>query len=187
MQSLLLSLDAHIPYQKEGTQERTRLDQTLHLAERLLVEGRDQIMDLRESAAPEVLELTLGQYGKGLADRGPHAFELRVTGTPRQLRPAVHEEIYAIAREALFNASRYANATRIDLQLDYGPATFVVRIRDDGRGLEEPVASAGHRPGHWGLVGMRERAVNIGATLEIHSTPGAGTEITVRLPARKAY
>ncbi|GGY27658.1 sensor histidine kinase [Pseudoduganella albidiflava] len=186
MQSLLLSFDAHSRYLKEGTLERTRLDQTLDLAERLLVEGRDQIMELREGA-PEVLELTLGQYGKGLADHGPHAFDMRVAGTPRPLRPAVHEEIYAIAREALFNASRYADASRIELDLEYGSRAFTVRIRDDGRGLAESVAAAGHRPGHWGLVGMRERASCVGATLEIASKPGAGTEITVTLPARKAY
>lgn len=189
MQSLLLTFDAHSRYLKEGTLERTRLDQTLHLAERLLVEGRDQIMELRdsESSAPEVLELTLGQYGKGLADHGPHAFDMRVTGTPRPLRPAAHEEIYAIAREALFNASRYADATRIELDLEYGNRAFIVRIRDNGRGLAESVAAAGHRPGHWGLVGMRERAACIGATLDIDSQPAAGTEITVTLPARKAY
>ncbi|MBB3222261.1 sensor histidine kinase [Pseudoduganella umbonata] len=187
MQSLLLSFDAHSRYLKEGSLERTRLDQTLDLAERLLVEGRDQIMELRETAAPEVLELTLGRYGKGLADHGTHAFDMHVTGTPRQLRPDVHEEIYAIAREALFNASRYADATRIELGLDYGSRSFAVRIRDNGRGLAESVAAAGGRPGHWGLVGMRERAASIGATLDIDSKPGAGTDITVTLPARKAY
>ncbi|QBE63884.1 sensor histidine kinase [Pseudoduganella lutea] len=187
MQSLLLSFDAHSRYLPEGTVERTRLDQTLDLAERLLMEGRDQIMVLRESAAPEILELTLGQYGKGLASHAPHAFDMKVTGTPRPLRPDVHEELYAIAREALFNASRYAHATRIELDLGYGATAFVMRIRDNGQGLEEPVAMAGHRPGHWGLVGMRERAGVIGATLEIDSKPGAGTAITVSVPARKAY
>jgi signal transduction histidine kinase/ligand-binding sensor domain-containing protein len=187
MQSLLLSFDAHSRYLQEGSQERIRLARTLDFAERLLVEGRDQIMVLRESSAPEVLELTLGQYGKGLAEHAAHAFEMNVTGTPRQLRPAVHEELYAIAREALFNASRYAEATRIELDLDYGERSFVVRIRDDGRGLEDAVAAAGHRPGHWGLVGMRERAAGIGAAIEIDSEPGAGTGITVTVPARKAY
>ncbi|WP_343732759.1 ATP-binding protein [Duganella sp.] len=94
---------------------------------------------------------------------------------------------YAIAREALFNASRYADATRIALEIDYSENTFVMHIRDNGRGLDESVAAVGCRPGHWGLQGMRERAHCIGATLDIANQPGAGTIITVAVPGKKAY
>jgi signal transduction histidine kinase/ligand-binding sensor domain-containing protein len=187
MQALLMTFDMHSRSLKEGTKERTRLDQTLNLAEQLLVEGRDQIMDLRASASPDALELILEQFGKGLAEHRPHAFEIKVRGMPRQLCPAVHEEIYAIAREALFNASRHADASRIDLELEYGATSFVMRIRDNGEGLDDAVAAAGQRPGHWGLVGMRERAGGIGASLEIVSSPGLGTEVTVTVPGRAAY
>lgn len=187
IQALLMSFDSHSRYLKEGTQERTRLDQTLNLAEQLLVEGRDQIMDLRTSASPDALELTLELFGKGLAEHRSHAFDMKVNGMPRQLRPHVHEEIYAIAREALFNASRYADAGRIELELEYGAGAFVMRIRDNGRGLDDAVAATGHRPGHWGLVGMHERARGIGASLEIDSKPGAGTRITVTVPCKMAY
>jgi signal transduction histidine kinase/ligand-binding sensor domain-containing protein len=187
MQALLMSFDAHSRHLQEGTRERIRLDQTLNLAEQLLVEGRDQIMDLRTSAAPEVMALTLGEFGKGLAEHRAHAFELKVNGTPRQLCPEVHKEIYAIAREALFNASRYADASRITLELDYAADAFSVRIRDNGRGLDEAVAAEGHRPGHWGLVGMRERANTIAAKLSIDSRPGEGTEVTVTVAGKKAY
>ncbi len=93
MQSLLLSFDAHSRHLKEGTPERTRLDQTLNLAEQLLVEGRDQIMDLRAAATPEVLALTLEEFGKGLAEHRAHAFAMKVHGTPRQLCADVHEGI----------------------------------------------------------------------------------------------
>jgi signal transduction histidine kinase len=148
---------------------------------------RDQIMVLRSSASPEALELALGQFGKGLAEHRSHAFELKVCGTPRRLRPEVQDEIYAIAREAQFNASRYADATRIELELGYGAGALVVRVRDKGRGLDESVAAAGRRPGHWGLVGMRERAGGIGAVLAIDSAPGTGTVITVTMPGKMAY
>ncbi|MFB9290082.1 triple tyrosine motif-containing protein [Pseudoduganella plicata] len=187
IQALLMSFDAHSRHLKEGTQERIRLDQTLNLAEQLLVEGRDEIMVLRGSVSAQALELALAQFGKGLAEHRPHAFELKVSGTPRRLRPDVQDEIYAIAREALFNASRYADATRIELELGYGAAAFLVRVRDNGRGLDETVAAAGHRPGHWGLVGMRERAGGIGAVLAIDSAPGTGTAITVTVPGKMAY
>ncbi|WP_328595903.1 sensor histidine kinase [Rugamonas aquatica] len=187
MQALLMSFDAHSRNLKEGTTERTRLDQTLNLAEQLLVEGRDQIMDLRASASPDALELTLEQFGKGLAEHRSHAFVMKVNGVPRQLRPHVHDEVYAIARETLFNASRYADANRIELELDYNPNAFVLRIRDNGKGLDDAVAAAGHRPGHWGMAGMRERAHNIGASLAIDSKPGVGTEVIATVPGKVAY
>ncbi|OEZ62799.1 sensor histidine kinase [Duganella sp. HH105] len=187
MQALLMSFDAHSRNLKEGTTERARLDQTLNLAEKLLVEGRDQIMDLRASASPDALELTLEQFGKGLAEHRSHAFAMQVNGVPRQLRPHVHDEVYAIAREALFNASRYADASRIELELDYNANAFVLRIRDNGKGLDDAVAAAGHRPGHWGMVGMRERAHNIGASLAIDSKQGMGTEVIATVPGKAAY
>jgi len=187
VQSLLISFDAHSRHLKEGSQERNCLNQTLDFAEKLLVEGRDQILDLRATPSQEDLGQTLGQFGKGLAARSTHAFEVRVSGTPRQLRQQVQDELYAIAREALFNASRYAGASRIELDVVYGSESVDVRISDNGRGLDENIAASGHRPGHWGLVGMRERAACIGATLEIDSKPGEGTAITVSTPAKRAY
>lgn len=187
VQALLMSFDAHSRKVAAGTQERTRLDQTLSLAEQLLAEGRDQIMGLRTPSSHEVLEEALDRFGQSLAGYLPHAFEMKVEGTPRPLRQDVHAEIHAIAREALFNASRYADATRIELVLAYGAAAFVLRIRDNGRGLDALVAAAGQRSGHWGLVGMRERAGCIGAVLNIDSAAGAGTGITVTVPAKLAY
>jgi signal transduction histidine kinase/ligand-binding sensor domain-containing protein len=187
VQALLMSFDAHSRKLEQGTPERMRLEQTLNLAEQLLVEGRDQIMGLRTPASQQVLELALGQFGQSLAGYGPHSFGIKVEGRSRALRPDVHAELYAIAREALFNASRYAKASRIELELAYGANAFALRIRDNGRGLDDLVAAAGQRAGHWGLVGMRERAAGIGALLEIDSQAGAGTDITVTLPGQMAY
>lgn len=186
VQGLILSFHAHAHMLPQGTRERTRLDGTLNLADQLLIEGRDQIMDLRAVAPPDELPLALQQFGKGLAEHRAHAFTVHVRGVCRRLLPCVHDEIYAIAREALFNASRYAEAAHIVLELDYAEQAFILRVRDDGCGLDDAVAQAG-RPGHWGLVGMRERAASIDATLTISSRPGAGTEIEVSVPGQLAY
>ena len=186
VQGLILSFHAHAHMLPQGTRERARLDGTLNLADQLLIEGRDQIMDLRAVAPPDELPLALQEFGKGLSQHRAHAFTVRVSGVCRRLLPCVHDEIYAIAREALFNASRYAEAAHIVLELDYAEQAFTLRVRDDGCGLDDSVAQAG-RPGHWGLVGMRERAASIGATLNISSRPGAGTEIEVSVPGRLAY
>jgi len=187
VQSLILTFQTHTNGYPRGSTERRRLEQTLDFAEQLLVEGRDQIMDLRVSRAPEDLILALEQFGKGLAEHRPHLFDVQMHGRPRKLRPKVYEEIYAIAKEALFNASRYAEAKHIWLELRYESHCFTIRVQDDGRGLDESIVKDGRRPGHWGLVGMRERADCIGGQLSIISALGQGTEVVATLPSRMAY
>lgn len=187
VQGLLMSFTVHKQHVPEGSQERARLEGTLGVARRLLVESREQIMDLRASASPEELRLALQAFGKELAEHGGHAFELRVTGRARPLKPQVSDEVHAIGREALFNAARYAEAGRVLLELDYGRDAFTLRIHDDGCGLDASVALPGARPGHWGLPGMRERAAAAGGCFELASQPGVGTEIVVSLPAGAAY
>ena len=187
VQALIMSFHAHTHLLPKGTRERAQLDGTLNLADQLLVEGRDQIMDLRASASPDELGLALQQFGKGLSEHRAHIFEARISAKCRKLQPRVHDEIYAIAREALFNASRYAEAGLIVLELDYAPNAFTLRVRDNGCGLDESVKEAGHRPGHWGLIGMRERVSIIGASLRIDSQPGIGTEVEVLVPGKLAY
>jgi signal transduction histidine kinase len=69
----------------------------------------------------------------------------------------------------------------------YGDTALRLRIRDDGRGISAAVLDAGEKPGHFGLMGMRERARKLGAQLEVWSKPGAGTEVELRVPANVAY
>lgn len=187
VQGLLMSFNAHKHHMPEGSPARARLERTLSLAGRLLVEGRDQIMDLRASASPEEMRLALQDFGRELATYSGHGFELRVTGKARPLTPQVSDEVYAIGREALFNASRYAGASHVSLELEYGREAFTLRIRDDGCGLDAVVAGPGSRPGHWGLPGMRERAAALGARFQLDTRPGEGTGIIVSLPAELAY
>lgn len=72
------------------------------------------------------------------------------------------------------------------LRLDFGRAAFSMTVRDDGAGIPARVLQHGFSDGHWGLVGMRERARLVDGSLELRSAPGA-TEICVRIPALRAY
>ena len=94
--------------------------------------------------------------------------------------PIVRDEVYRIAREALRNAFSHARASHIEAEISYGEHLFRLRIRDDGEGIAPAMLEEG-RPGHYGLPGMRERAAEIGAKLDIWSGAGTGTEIDLSI------
>jgi ligand-binding sensor domain-containing protein/signal transduction histidine kinase len=168
------------------------LDGALGRADQAIVEGRDAIQNLRSSTAVNnelaqaittlVEELTNGPDG----ERGSATFRMSVEGSPRDLHPIVRDDIHRIAREALRNAFRHAQADHIEAEVTYGPREVRLRIRDDGKGVDPKHLSAG-RTRHWGLTNMRERAVQIGAQLNLWSEVGAGTEVELRIPGSVAY
>ena len=107
-------------------------------------------------------------------------------GPSRELHPILRDEIYRIGREAVRNAFRHAQASRIEVEISYSDRLLRVRIRDDGCGIDPKVVKEG-RAGHYGLPGMRERAARIGGQLNVWTGEGAGTEIELTLPGAIAY
>ena len=114
-------------------------------------------------------------------------YKVSVQGVRRDLHPIVREEGFLISREALSNAFRHAAANNIEAEVTYDDSALHVRMRDDGQGISSAVLDVGGRPGHFGLIGMRERAKKLGAQLDVWSRPGAGTEIDLCVPADVAY
>lgn len=115
------------------------------------------------------------------------ALRLRVEGASRELRPLLRDEVYRIATEALRNAFRHANASRVEAEIRYGDKQFRLRVVDDGKGIATTVLSGDGPEGHYGLRGMRERAQLVGGKLAVWSEVGGGTEIELTIPARNAY
>ena len=74
----------------------------------------------------------------------------------------------------------------MEVELTYGAGELTLRVSDDGKGMDSKTVEAG-RLGHWGLQGMRERALSLGASLEVWSRPGAGTDIQLSVPGAVAY
>jgi signal transduction histidine kinase len=83
-----------------------------------------------------------------------------------------------IAQEAIRNAVRHADATRLDVRLEYAGRFVVLSVSDNGRGLQTGPREA---PG-WGLVNMRERARQIGGRLTLANNPDAGTRVELVAP-----
>jgi signal transduction histidine kinase/ligand-binding sensor domain-containing protein len=166
---------------------RELLERALERADQVVEEGRNRVMSLRAPASNAgELAQQLAAAGKQLAHVHSVQFKTTTEGVPRDLHPVVHEEMLFIGREALANAFRHAGASKIEVQVSYCNLVLKLRVRDDGRGIEADVLQDG-RPGHWGLVGIRERATKIRAHLDLWSKPGAGTEIELRLPGELAY
>ncbi len=161
---------------------RAAMERGIGYIEQAMIEGRDEVMGLRSSArADEPLEAALHRYGERLAAGLPPGFRMQVRGTPRQLAPLVKDEVFAIGREAICNAFRHAEATEIELDLEYTSGGLTMLVSDNGKGMPADAMQRGER-GHWGLVGMRERADSIGATLDVGNREGGGASLRLTLP-----
>jgi signal transduction histidine kinase len=114
-------------------------------------------------------------------------FRVLVQGRAIALKPFVRDEAYRITREAVRNSFRHARAGLVEVEMVFGEAAFTVRVRDDGTGLDPAVLEHGYRKGHWGLPGMRERALEFGGQMEVWSQSNAGTEIELKIGGRIAY
>jgi len=169
------------------------LESALNRGDQAISEGRDAITGIR-ACTPANQDLTksitalMTNFGEELSEGNGASvpFQVLVEGAPRTVRPNIQSEIYRIARESLGNAFRHAQAQHIETEIIYGES-LRLRFRDDGKGIDSSVIEQGGRPGHWGLLCIRERAKQIGAQLEIWSEPGAGTEIELSIPGSIAY
>ena len=177
MRTVLSGLDA-------GSQLHARLHTGVHEANAAIAEGREKVEALRNAAADQVsLPDYLRQVGEDVAGPGQQ-FSLRVEGVVRALQPVVEQELCAIGREALRNAFRHAQAGRHEVVVAYGVRNLVLCISDDGCGMG---AGARDKPGHWGLLGIEERARLIRARVELQTAPEEGTRWRITVKARVAY
>jgi signal transduction histidine kinase len=103
-------------------------------------------------------------------------------GQIQRLNPETELALYRIVQEALSNINRHANASHVLISIGFNTQTVVITVRDDGIGFQVPDQTSDlARNGHFGLIGMVERAELINARLSIQSNPEHGTEIITRL------
>jgi signal transduction histidine kinase len=111
---------------------------------------------------------------------GSMAVNFTVGGDAKRMHPIVRDEIYRIGYEAIRNACLHSSASRLEVELTYGQ-DLALRVADNGVGIDSSVADRG-KDGHFGLQGMRERAVRIGGKLTLVSSSTLGTEIKLVVP-----
>jgi two-component sensor histidine kinase len=188
VQGLLLTI--HVAAQKVPAEHESKqaLEKALSTAERIIVEGRNRVSRLRsEHLTDSELKPSMERVAAELSNKPSIEFAVERLGGSEALDAPVVDEIFCIAREALTNAFRHAEASRIVVQLDYQRRQFRFTCRDNGRGFNSGVLQVSQTNGHWGLRGMAERAERIGAKFSSVSSPGEGTSIQITVPASRAY
>jgi PAS domain S-box-containing protein len=162
-------------WDKDQTVARQNLDQLSRLLRGALAEMRILLFELRPAS---MHNQTLGQLLDPLTEaaraRSRAMISLTVEGD-RTLPENVTMGLLRIAQETLNNVAKHAEATEVEVDLVFGPETVKLDITDNGRGFAVDAIPAGH----FGLSIMRERAQEIGATLQIKSEIGNGTQVHV--------
>lgn len=100
------------------------------------------------------------------------------------LTPEAEYQLLRVASEAVANTIAHANATQIEVRCGIRDGELQLTLADDGVGFETSIEE--NRPGHFGLVGMRERAQEICAEIEVQSAAGRGTRILIKLPLSRS-
>jgi signal transduction histidine kinase len=187
VQGLILRFQTVANRMSADERSKAHLEEALKRADEVFAEGRDRVQDLR-------LAEGAGNFAELLRERAAEAgfdpaFPIRiiVEGRARRMHPIVSAELARIAGEALFNIVRHARASSAEITVRYSARELALEIRDDGIGLSTEVLEKGQKPGHFGLVGMRERAERIGGIFAIESRPGRGSAVTISVPARFAF
>jgi ligand-binding sensor domain-containing protein/signal transduction histidine kinase len=144
-------------------------------------EGRSALNSLRSSTVEgNDLAEAFRRAGEECAFQRQIEFAVSVEGSGREMHPIVRDEIYRIGYEAIRNACTHSGADRVTVELSY-LENLVLGIHDNGKGIDPDVAAKG-RGGHFGLVGMYERAARIKGKLTISSSFGAGTGVELVVP-----
>lgn len=158
------------------------LQRPLDLMRKAFDKGRGALEGLRFAGLPDgSLEKALGDICDDFSPRSRTRLRMVIVGETRPLAPAVQEQVYWIAREALLNALWHSGASRVETEIEYRPRKLRVVVRDDGAGID-PKRLRNGRSGRRGLSSMQERAASIGAKVRIWSKPGGGTEVEISLP-----
>jgi len=165
------------------SKERTLLGDIIQDAARCSTEARQSLWGLRTIGIGSLeFSVKLQKLVRDAAERGKLTPVLRVNPVSLAGSPEVEYQLLRIAQEALNNVVKHAGARRLEVQLEQTPAHVTMSISDDGAGFD----AERERFGHFGIIGIQERAGEIGAQVSINSQAGQGTTLSVIVPLLRA-
>ena len=156
-------------------QLRTLAADTLEGVNRIVMDLRPGLLD-EYGLVPAVqwyADARLGEQGVSV--------RVNVSGNPRTLTPYAQASIYRVLQEAVNNIAQHADASSVQITVNWLDQALHIEVQDDGRGFDPSQAFA-DSAGHFGLLGMRERVSLLNGRLEIRSAPGDGTTLIIDIP-----
>jgi len=161
---------------------RIYLDLARRMAAHSLTEARRSVMDLRSAAlSNRDLAMALESGARNWTEGSGVQVDVQVSGGFENLPEEMEHNLLRIAQEAVTNALKHAQAHKIEVKLERTGKAVNLKVTDDGCGFQADDAFAG-MGGHFGLIGIRERAERISGEFRLESQPGAGTEVEVMVP-----
>jgi two-component system sensor histidine kinase UhpB len=147
----------------------------------------EEVRRIARELRPEMLEhlglvSALTELSRKFADQSGLRIERRFADDLPPLSDEAELTVYRVAQESLTNVARHAQASWVEVTLEPGAGSVVLRVVDDGRGMDETAAVNGHG----GLRGMRERAVLVGGALAVKRAREGGVEVRLEVPAGDA-
>ena len=170
----------------ESEGDNQALHEVIGLAQRTLEDARKAIWDIRAPMSSSNLAEALRTEADDATRGSEVQYQLDVTGAVRPIPLPIVTVVSRVAREAVTNAVRHSGADAVRLQLRYGRRVISLTVTDEGRGfvVDEHLGAYG---GHFGLLGMRERASEVGGRLIIRSERGRGTVVRLRVPIPESH
>jgi signal transduction histidine kinase len=166
--------------------ERETLEEIIHDAGICLQEARRSVAGLRSAPNGDPgLAGAIAEAARHITETQDVRLKLKLHGNPQGLGTDIQYNLLRMLQEAVNNAVKHSGAGTIEVGLECTSQQLQLTISDDGVGFD-PAGANGSHPGHYGLIGMRERAVQIGGHLQLESQPGHGTKVTLRLPLSQA-
>jgi ligand-binding sensor domain-containing protein/signal transduction histidine kinase len=171
-----LGIQVHMLRERVGAAEAAAplLDGMRGILDRCVAAVRAAVWDLRTG---HDLAGALRAVAARVSDGKSITVTVHADGATAAIPEPIERQLLRIGQEAVTNAVRHGSPSRIDISLEVGPRRIRLQVSDDGGGFDATESKAGH----FGLIGMSERARDMGATLKIASQ-GQGTEITVDVP-----
>lgn len=167
--------------QLPASREKRVLGEIVKDAGRCSTEARQSLWGLRAVGVGSLnFSEKLAKLSRQAVAEKPISLSLEFEPVSPRLLPDVEYQLLRIAQEAISNAVRHAYAKTLEIRLKMEKAQLRLTFVDDGAGFTVGLDQAAY--GHFGVLGMRERANEIGAELRVTSAPGQGTEVAIRLP-----
>jgi signal transduction histidine kinase len=188
VQSLLLRTNVWANDRSLPDNLRSEMYKVSEQARELVVEARERIVLLRNGDSKDSdLIATLTRMANARTTNEAPSMEIISRGAPRPLTDDVYQQLVDITQEAVRNAIQHANCQRVRVTVAYQLHSISLAITDDGCGITPTLLLSDTLAGHYGILGMQERAQQLGAAFSLGPDGISGTRVSVHVPAEVAF